>query len=49
MTATDYDLVLSPAVSSSADIVGQLVGSWTESRKGTVMELNANGVFYRAA
>lgn len=48
LTARGYDLVLSPAMSASADIVSKLVGSWTESRKGTVMELTADGVFYRA-
>ncbi|SFT05441.1 stalk domain-containing protein [Paenibacillus sp. BC26] len=48
LSARGYDLVLSPAALASADIVSKLVGSWTESRKGTVMELTADGVFYRA-
>ncbi|MFD2614847.1 stalk domain-containing protein [Paenibacillus gansuensis] len=48
LTARGYELVLSPAVSASADIVSKVIGSWTESRKGTVMELSADGVFYRA-
>ncbi|CAM3179508.1 stalk domain-containing protein [Paenibacillus lupini] len=48
MTARGYDLVLSPAVSASADIASKLVGSWTESSKGTVMELTTDGVLYRA-
>lgn len=48
MTARGYDLVLSPVVSASADIASKLVGSWTESSKGTVMELTTDGVLYRA-
>ncbi|MFD0670043.1 stalk domain-containing protein [Cohnella sp. GCM10027633] len=48
LTASGYDLVLSPVVSASADIVAHVVGTWTESLKGTVMELTADGVFYRA-
>lgn len=48
MTDNQYYLVLSAPLKVSATIASQVVGKWSETRKGTLMELTADGVLYRA-
>ncbi|RKN72373.1 stalk domain-containing protein [Paenibacillus ginsengarvi] len=45
---SQYGLTLLPAIHADEAVVSQLIGKWTESRKGTLMELTADGVLYRA-
>ncbi|TMV43310.1 hypothetical protein FE783_35685 [Paenibacillus mesophilus] len=48
LTKSQYGLTMLPAVHVDESIVSQLVGKWIESKKGTLMELTADGILYRA-
>ncbi|NOV00953.1 stalk domain-containing protein [Paenibacillus planticolens] len=48
LSVNEYYLILKHAVTGDPSIVSQLIGKWTEQQKGTLMELTADGVLYRA-
>jgi hypothetical protein len=48
LSDNEYYLTLKHAITGDPSIVSQLIGKWTEQQKGTLMELTADGVLYRA-
>ncbi|MFD0693463.1 stalk domain-containing protein [Paenibacillus sp. GCM10027628] len=48
LSDNEYYLILNHAATGDPSIASQLIGKWTEQQKGTLMELTADGVLYRA-